>query len=105
MSHRVVVDERGRRWEVWEVHPTATERRLNGERRTTRRPTAERRRKPEARLRADPALAQGWLAFAWDGEKRRLAPIPDGWDAAPDPRLLALLEQATPAGRMRRLIE
>lgn len=105
MAHRVVVDERGRQWEVWEVHPTATERRASADRRTARRPTPERRCKPEMRVRADPALSRGWLAFAWDGEKRRLAPIPDGWAAVPEDGLLTLLEQATPAGKMRRLIE
>lgn len=105
MPHRTLVDPKGRRWEVWEVHPTATERRLEPERRGIPRPDPDRRRRPEPRIRADPALAKGWLAFAWDGEKRRLAPIPDGWTEAPDPQLLTLLEQATPAGRVRRLIE
>lgn len=105
MAHRTVVDDRGRRWEVWEVHPTTAERRAGEERRATARETRDRRVRNEPRIRADPALASGWLAFSWDGEKRRLAPIPDGWTDAPDPAVLDLLQRATPAGRVRRLIE
>lgn len=105
MAHRTVVDDRGRRWEVWEVHPTNAERRAGAERRGVPRPTADRRHRTEPRLRADPVLAAGWLAFSWDGEKRRLAPIPEGWTDVPDQAVLHLLEKATPAGRVRRLIE
>jgi hypothetical protein len=42
---------------------------------------------------------QGWLVFECDVEKRRLGPIPDGWDELPDHELALLLESAVPVRR------
>jgi len=54
-------------------------------------------------------MAAGWLAFeARDGERRRLAPIPDTpvpWHAAPEAQLRAWLVATEPAPPPRRLIE
>ncbi|MDB4881406.1 MAG: hypothetical protein JWL95_172 [Gemmatimonadetes bacterium] len=51
-------------------------------------------------------LAKGWLVFESDREKRRLRPIPDGWELRSESELLALLAESAPAPRMpRRLIE
>jgi hypothetical protein len=35
-----------------------------------------------------PQMAAGWLCFESEGEKRRLAPVPENWDNA-DERELA----------------
>lgn len=69
-----------REWTVWDVFPTFDARvRMSGE--------------------AADLLVQGWLVFECDLEKRRLGPIPDGWDELPDEDLARLLESATPVAR------
>jgi uncharacterized membrane protein len=54
-------------------------------------------------------MAHGWLAFvALDGERRRLAPIPEvsgGWAEASERELRAWCAMAAPAPPARRLIE
>ena len=75
MASRIFVDQTGRRWQVWEVFPTAT----------AGRGVAT---VPER-------LRRGWLAFEGDGLKRRLAPIPDDWAALDDAGLRDLLARAT----------
>ena len=39
----------------------------------------------------------GWLVFLAAGEKRRIAPVPQGWETLAEERLLDLLADATPA--------
>jgi hypothetical protein len=64
-----------REWTVWDVLPTFDARvRMSGE--------------------AADLLVQGWLVFECDVEKRRLGPIPEGWDGLPDDDLARLLEGA-----------
>lgn len=91
MALREFDDEHGRQWTVWEVHPTIAGRIRNG----------------EVALR--PEMAEGWLAFeAADGERRRLAPIPqvlDGWVNASLAQVWAWCALAQPVRRPRRLIE
>ena len=87
---------------MWDVHPTMTERR------SARQPLSvviERRKHGEQRASLPDALRKGWLAFESRAERRRLAPIPNGWEEMPDARLEELLERATSRGRARRLIE
>lgn len=92
---------------VWDVYPTLAERRL----RDAGPPpgTRERRRYTEARARVGQALSRGWLVFeARDGERRRLAPIPESaksWDSATDDELRTWCATAEPAPPVRRLIE
>ena len=38
--------------------------------------------------------SQGWLCFEGEGEKRRLAPVPDGWEEAGPDRLATWLQAA-----------
>jgi hypothetical protein len=79
-------------WDVWQVHPAAAERRFSARRvqDEERLDTAERRtgldRREERLTRATIAaeFAYGWLCFETAGEKRRLAPVPEGWDRADD---------------------
>lgn len=70
MAHREFYDPQGRRWEVWEV-------RVGGDERTVK-----------------PELAGGWLTFESAVEKRRLAPIPSGWNELPADALGELCERA-----------
>ena len=71
MAHRVF-HRQGQRWEVWEVRLGA-----NGGRRSV-----------------NPELSGGWLAFESPIEKRRLAPIPEGWEDLDDESLAELCDRA-----------
>lgn len=106
MSYRTFVDSAGKRWEVWLVTPAAAERRKVDRRAGSsgaegyagnldRRKTPERRRSPFQRsVTVASEFSQGWLCFESEGEKRRLAPVPAGWqDAGPD-RLSTWLQAA-----------
>ena len=106
MSYRTFLDARGKRWEVWLVTPAAAERRKVDRRATAgssepftsgpeRRKTPERRRAPFHRSAAvSSEYSQGWLCFESEGEKRRLAPVPPGWDEAGPDRLSTWLQAA-----------
>ena len=102
MAHRTFRDEQGRQWDVWEVVPTAVERRMARSRRFS---GAERRRHEEARVLVPDALQKGWLAFQSEAERRRLAPIPGQWEEMTNEELLVLLKKADRRSRARRLVE
>lgn len=105
MTHRQLRDAQGIVWDVWEVHPTLTERRLMKERRAARRDTLQRRRHAELRAQLPATLRGGWLAFQSTTERRRRTPIPAGWEAFDDAELREVLELAQVSGKPRRLIE
>jgi ABC-type Fe3+ transport system substrate-binding protein len=87
MSVREFRDSQGRDWRAWDVAPDS----LN------------------SRIKNEDFLAAlnytGWIVFETrnENEKRRLYPIPKGWNELPDPELEALLEMAepVPARRLR----
>jgi hypothetical protein len=96
MRYRVFEDYLGRQWEVWQTNPSASDRRSK-----ERRALADRRRErradpPERRGEADrrthgwarfpgiPQLEGGWLCFEREGERKRLAPVPEAWENADD---------------------
>jgi hypothetical protein len=107
MALREFTDSGGRRWRVWDVYPTLAERRERNA--GPPRGARERRRHVQPRPAIAPSLARGWLVFeASDGERRRLAPIPDdasAWSSATDDMLRTWCGLATPAPSARRLIE
>ena len=106
MSYRTFLDSTGKRWEVWLVTPAAAERRRTDRRAAAasnetfaggpeRRRTPERRRSPFQRsVTVASEYTQGWLCFEAEGEKRRLAPVPPGWDEAGPDRLSTWLQAA-----------
>ena len=106
MSYRTFVDPEGKRWEVWRVTPSAAERRKADRRAagggaddfpgySDRRRTPERRRNPFRRtVEVASEFSGGWLCFESAGDKRRLAPIPDGWNEAGPERLATWLQAA-----------
>jgi hypothetical protein len=67
MTTRNLIDSSGTIWEVFEVYP--------GEKRTADRVPA--------------AFREGWLCFQSFTERRRLAPIPKGWEEWDDATLIA----------------
>ena len=92
VTHRQFKDRQGKVWDVWQVHPTALERRFSQRRvkdeervdAVERRSEVERRADKLSRSPVAPEFAYGWLCFETTGEKRRLAPVPEGWERADD---------------------
>src|SRR5438034_5245279 len=78
-------DTAGLTWRVWDVYPS-------------------RRSGPHAAIRGEDAtsldvfphreLAEGWLCFESEAEKRRLAPIPLGWELWDEHSLRELCSRA-----------
>ena len=75
MAYAEFTDRTGRSWRVWHTRPILSEV-LNA--------------LPEA-------WKDGWLTFESGDEKRRLAPVPAGWERLPPKRLELLCRVAEPA--------
>jgi hypothetical protein len=91
-GYRTFLDARGKLWEVWMVHPSSIERRKM-ERRSPvenavhlieQRVLGDRRANAGRRGEVASEYSAGWLCFASEGEKRRLAPVPVNWMSAND---------------------
>lgn len=106
MTYRIFEDPPGKLWEVWQVSPSYLERRKS-ERRTaserrarTRTGSSDRRGRDDRRVGLRrrfvgmPNLEAGWLCFESNGEKRRLAPVPEGWESADNRTLVGLCNSA-----------
>ena len=106
MSYREFRDPSGVRWEVWEVQPALLERRLRAD-----GTPADLDRRTTARKRAPVAheLRFGWLVFEAEGAegseaaKRRLAPVPSGWEKLAADGISGRLAIATVRGQLPRL--
>ena len=107
MGYRTFLDSSGKRWEVWLVTPAAAERRKVDRRAGSggtpesfegfvdRRKAKDRRKSPFRRnVVVATEFSDGWLCFECDGEKRRLAPVPEGWEEAGPDRLSSWLQAA-----------
>jgi hypothetical protein len=108
MAHRQFTDSRRVTWEVWEVAPSHAERRRAEHDRPRSRPLGPDRRGAidgTLRIRISNELAHGWLCFQSEQAKRRLTPVPDGWEQLDDAGLERLLREATLTGRPRRAPE
>ena len=101
MPHRQLLDMHGTQWTVWDVHPSRVQRELDLARHAKRRAGAPER--PEhAPLRLDALYASGWLCFDSGHDKRRLAPIPPGWESLDARELARLFDAAEQVKRTRR---
>lgn len=76
MAYREIMDGDGRLWRVWDVYPYSR----------------------GAAVVIDD-LANGWLTFETDGEKRRLTPVPARWSHLDAPSLLPLLHRSERVAR------
>lgn len=65
----------------------------------------DRRHQEEFRVLLGRQWTNGWLAFETRGEKRRLAPIPSGWEDMTPEALESPLKEATLVQPSRRLVE
>lgn len=111
MGYKIFAAPNGTQWEVWAVIPTSQERRqtqrrkvssaLSGYRGPERRISVDRRREDShGKTLVSPGFEHGWLCFeSTSGEKRRLAPIPDGWDSATPEKLWGWCESASEVPR------
>ena len=114
MTSRRFTDALGVEWMVLHVKPALTERRSRKDRRVKnvgpkpgqpdRRKGQDRRRGSDTgpRVRLDPNLAPGWLAFEGGGERRRLTPVPSDWLTLSDQELRQLLAEAALVSRRPR---
>jgi len=71
-THRIVEDSNGVRWDICAIHPSA----------------------PTGRVQLPEPYRSGWLFFDSVLQKRRLSPIPDGWETAPEELLRAMCDRA-----------
>ncbi|MBW3569475.1 MAG: hypothetical protein KY467_00075 [Gemmatimonadetes bacterium] len=76
MALRNFIDSQGHTWRVWNVVPQYALDRDEDQ--------------------MTPGLQGGWLCFENAGEKRRLSPIPDGWENADDRELEEYCRDAAP---------
>lgn len=112
MALRTFRSAGGVEWRVWSVVPGTrmVEERRRGERRSPDPVIlykgGERRVSPDRRA-GRPAvttgLEGGWLCFECADEKRRLAPIPPGWEALPDEALEHLCAEGLPVPKLKPL--
>jgi hypothetical protein len=103
LTERTFRDTTGAEWRVLEVRPSYRDRRQRTERRlAASNPVVERRRgvdrriRPGARLLLRESFQGGWLCFLpgrGDGARRRIAPIPPGWQAFSDHELARFIEE------------
>ncbi len=86
----------GRAWMVWSVAAKLTSVRAGADRRLSPSHTEEERRSLNERRGGLPPAEwlQGWLCFQTLGEKRRLMPVPQGWEQASVPELDELRTRA-----------
>ena len=115
MAIRTFVDPRGVTWSVTVIVPQLTERRFTDRRsgtnavvdfRAERRTLPDRRHLREVRAPVREGFEHGWLVFDNGDEKRRLAPVPDGWERMSTHELESLCARAKPSHqRWTRLVE
>jgi hypothetical protein len=100
VSYKTFIDDDGTPWQVWDVRPEDTERRLRERRLIHDPPREERRgvvdRRAARAVRADlpSELKDGWLVFQSALGRRRHWPIPADWERLPLAELRALCSQA-----------
>jgi hypothetical protein len=112
MPYRTFVDDDGTPWNVWDVRPQWADRRQGGERRVVNvdddsiidPPVLERRRQRVDRRQQESdglrrvklagGLSAGWLIFQSAEQRRRLSPIPAGWEEVPAGQLADMCSRA-----------
>ncbi len=96
MPIREFVDAAGVAWQAWDVQEAVARRQLHRRKRHTLGYTGEERRKRRDRRFRRARTPAAWLAFASPTEKRRIYPIPQGWDAASEEDLRRWCSEALP---------
>jgi hypothetical protein len=99
MTHRQIIDENEHLWDVWEVIPSRVEG-LDAAR-GEMAPETLRISKPGRRILVPGELQAGWLAFQCGEDRRRLAPVPNGWAEMSDDALLRVMLSAPPVRKTK----
>jgi len=94
MAHRQYRDEKDVVWQVWDIHPMEVERQLRAD---EKRAVTERSPETRMRMAVSGELVGGWLCFESSRERRRLWPIPTGWEYLSDAELTLLGSSAVSA--------
>ena len=104
MGYRTFLDRDGSYWQVWDSQPSRMERRSTGSDRRNHKPFpwagaerragADRRLTEQRRITLAGGYGAGWLTFESLDEKRRLLPIPQGWEDIGQEELRALCRKA-----------
>jgi hypothetical protein len=97
MALRTFTDSRGEEWQVWNIEPMF---RTYAESDCSAPDGAVAELERKGTLYT-PGLEGGWLCFDNGSEKRRLTPIPGGWEDAPDEALEAFCRRAASVRRAR----
>lgn len=91
MALREFVGNDGQEWQVWDTRPTMPPPNVDAS--DANSPSA-----PATDIvdfaRISKKREGGWLSFSTPRERRRLSPIPDGWESADEATLRALLAVA-----------
>ncbi|HEY8851377.1 MAG TPA: hypothetical protein VIM36_04285 [Gemmatimonadaceae bacterium] len=97
MPMREFADSLGQVWQAWDTHPKGVGHLSKGESAFTRfvANTAKREGREPTTVRDQ--YAAGWLTFKLANDRRRLTPIPDGWELADDATLQRYLGSASDA--------
>ena len=84
MAYRTFTGPDGQEWQVWDVLPS-------------------RESEPGSRTRTwlPAEMAEGWLCFEAGDQKRRLTPLPAGWEEADDETISQLFRASLPAQARR----
>jgi hypothetical protein len=82
MAHRTFSGSDGALWNAWSIAPD--------------RPESW---NTKAAHFLPTGMTEGWLCFECGDDKRRLSPVPDGWDALSDEELRAMCASANPVVR------
>jgi hypothetical protein len=110
MAYRTFVDDNGGYWQAWDSQPTKMERRVSqNDRRNLkrfpwkgaeRRNGLDRRTVSQRRITLPQGYGSGWLTFESLSEKRRLIPIPSGWETSTQAELRVLCDKARRVARL-----
>ena len=96
MALRGFVGDDGRDWQVWDTRPAILSPNVDAsDANSAGAPSPAARSADIADIaRISKKREGGWLTFTTESERRRLSPIPIGWDSADDGTLRALLAVA-----------
>jgi len=97
MPLREFADSLGQVWQVWDTHPTEIGHLIKGESAFMRFVASTAKREDREPTTVREQYVEGWLTFTLAHARRRLAPIPAGWESADDSTLRRYLDSAVEA--------
>ena len=99
MPLREFPDSLGRIWEAWDTYPKRADDAAQAESAFSKYVANLVNQGRSAPTSVRSQYQAGWLTFKLDNARRRLAPIPSGWESADDTTWWLTLEAAAAPGR------